>query len=301
MIDRRRYRERWFYALVASWFLGFLAFQLSPILASFSMSLYRGMPGVWKEFIGFANYREIVRDPTFLRASVNTAYFAAGTVLPGVIFAFVLALLLDGSKPANGLFRIVFFLPVVTSGVALTMVWGWLLNPQLGFVNGVLSSLGIPGPGWFHDETWAMPSIIVMNLFNLGTNLVVYIAAIRGVPSTSLDAARIEGAGGLSIVARIIWPLVSPATLFLIVTNLIVSTQIFTPAYLLTRGGPNDATLTVSLFIYRSAFAWQRFGYASASAILLFVFVLALTILQLRLAGRWVFDPYEPARRARSL
>ena len=179
----------------------------------------------------------------------------------GIFLGLVLALLLNQKRRGVSLFRGIFFLPVVVSGVATTLVWGWVFNPRYGLVNALLALVGIRGPAWLQDEHWAMPALILMSLWNVGVNMVIYLAALQDVP----------------------------VTFYLIVVNLIGSFQMFTPTYILTRGGPNNATLTLPLYIYLNAFSWGNLGYASTLSFILFLFIAILTLVQFRLAKRWVF------------
>jgi len=173
--------------------------------------------------------------------------------------------------------------------VATTLLWGWIFNPRFGLANALLSLVGVHGPAWLQDEYWAMPALILMSLWNVGVNMLVYLAALQGIPAELREAAALDGAGRWSVFRHVIWPLISPVTFFLVVVNVIGSFQVFTPTYILTRGGPNNATLTLPLYIYLNAFSWSKLGYASALAFCLFVLILVLTVAQFRLAQRWVF------------
>ena len=207
----------------------------------------------------------------------------------GIFLGLVLALLLNQKRRGVSLFRGVFFLPVVVSGVATTLVWGWVFNPRYGLVNALLALVGIRGPAWLQDEHWAMPALILMSLWNVGVNMVIYLAALQDVPVELNEAAALDGAGRWARFRYIAWPLISPVTFYLIVVNLIGSFQMFTPTYILTRGGPNNATLTLPLYIYLNAFSWGNLGYASTLSFILFLFIAILTLVQFRLAKRWVF------------
>ncbi len=207
----------------------------------------------------------------------------------GIFLGLVLALLLNQKRRGVSLFRGIFFLPVVVSGVATTLVWGWVFNPRYGLVNALLALVGIRGPAWLQDEHWAMPALILMSLWNVGVNMVIYLAALQDVPVELNEAAALDGAGRWARFRYITWPLISPVTFYLIVVNLIGSFQMFTPTYILTRGGPNNATLTLPLYIYLNAFSWGNLGYASTLAFILFLFIAVLTLVQFRLAKRWVF------------
>jgi multiple sugar transport system permease protein len=286
-----RKRERWFYLLIAPWLAGFLLFQAGPILGAFLLSFAHWPLPQAPRFVGLAHFRTLLQDPLLGRTLFNTAYYALGTVLPGVLLGLGLALLLR--RPRRGIYlgRTVFFLPAVVSGVATVLLWGWVFNPRYGMANALLAQIGIRGPLWLQDEAWAMPALILMSLWTCGANMVVYLAALQGVPRELHEAAALDGAGRWARFRHVTWPLISPVTFFLVVVNTIGAFQVFTPSYLLTRGGPNNATLTLPLYIYLNAFSWGQLGYASSLALVLFVFILVLTLIQFWLAGRWVFYP----------
>jgi multiple sugar transport system permease protein len=207
----------------------------------------------------------------------------------GLVVAFTLANLLNQKIKGINIFRTIFFLPSVITGIAVIMLWGLIFNPQFGMLNAVLGWFGIDGPAWLQDETWAMPAVILMSLWNIGWMMLVYMAGLQSIPQELYDAAEIDGAGSWAKLRYITIPLISSVTFFLLVTNIIFSFQVFTPTYVLTRGGPNNATMTISLLIFLAAFQWNRMGFASALAILLFVIILLITASQFLLAGRWVY------------
>lgn len=282
-------RERWFYLLIAPWLVGLLLFHGGPILAALALSFADWPLPRPPSFVGLDHFRTLLADPLFGRTLFNTAYYALGTVPPGIALGLGLALLLHRRRRGVTLFRTLFFLPTVVSGVATILLWGWVFNPRYGIANALLAAVGIRGPAWLQDEAWAMPALILMSLWNVGANLIIYLAALQGVPQDLHEAAALDGAGRWARFRHITWPLISPVTFFLLVVNLIGSFQVFTPTYILTRGGPNNATMTLPLYIYFNAFVWGRLGYASALALVLFALILALTLLQFRLAERWVF------------
>jgi multiple sugar transport system permease protein len=282
-------RERWFYLLITPWLVGVIVFQAGPILGALALSFADWRLPQLPVFVGLANFRLLLADPLLGRTLFNTAYYALGTVPVGIGLGLGLALVLNRRRQGVDLFRSVFFLPAVVSGVATVLLWGWVFNPRFGAVNALLAQIGIRGPGWLQDEAWAMPTLILISLWGIGTSMVVYLAALQGVPQELHEAASLDGAGRWARFRHVTWPLISPVTFFLLVVNVIGSFQVFTPTYILTRGGPNNATLTLPLYIYLNAFAWGRLGYASTLAIVLFAAILGLTLLQLRLADRWVF------------
>jgi multiple sugar transport system permease protein len=284
-----RRRERWFYLLISPWLVGLVLFQAGPIVAAFLLSFAEWPLPRPPSFVGLAHFRTLLADPLLGRSLLNTAYYALGTVPPGIALGLLLALLLNARRWGVYLFRTIFFLPAIVSGVATVLLWGWVFNPRFGIANELLALVGIRGPDWLQDEAWAMPALILMSLWTVGTNMIVYLAALQGVPRELYEAAALDGAGRGARFRRVTWPLISPVTFFLVIVNLIGAFQVFTPTYILTRGGPNNATLTLPLYIYLNAFSWGKLGYASALALILFVLILALTLLQFRLAERWIF------------
>jgi multiple sugar transport system permease protein len=282
-------RERWFYLLVSPWIIGFLLFQGGPLLGAFALAL-----GDWPfpnppTFVGLSHFRAMAADTLLWKSLFNTAYYALGSVPPGIALGLLLALLLNRAGRVTALFRTIFFLPIVVSSVALTLLGGWIFNPRYGLLNQLLALTGIQGPGWLHDEAWAMPALILMSLWLLGVNMVIYLAALQNIPPELEEAAELDGAGSWNRFRHVTWPLLSPVTFYLLVVNLIGSFQVFTPSYILTQGGPNNATLTLPLYIYFNAFSWGNLGYASAISFVLFLSVMGLTVWQFRLADRWVF------------
>jgi len=284
-----RRRERWFYLLISPWLAGFLLFQLTPMVSVFWLSFYEWPFPRAPYFVGFAHVAALFADPLFGRTLFNTLYYAAGTVPAGIALGLALALLLGGGVRGARFLRPLFFLPVIVSGVATTLLWGWIFNPKYGLANNLLGLIGVRGPAWFHDENWAMPALILMSLWSVGINMVVYLAALQNVPRELQEAARLDGAGGWARFMHVIWPLISPATFYLMIVNLIGAFQVFTPMYILTRGGPDHATLLLPLYIYLNVFSYGKMGYGAALSCAALAVILALTLAQFRLARGWVF------------
>lgn len=284
-----RRRERWFYLLIAPWWIGFLLFQVVPIASVFLLVFYEWPLPKSPYFVGLSHLSALLNDPLFGRTLLNTLYYALGTVPTGIALGLILALLLNRSWHGVAFFRSVFFLPVVISGVATTLLWGWIFNPKYGLVNNLLDLLGINGPGWFYDEAWAMPALILMSLWNVGINIVVYLAALQNIPRELQEAAKLDGAWRWARFVHITWPLISPATFYLLIVNIIGAFQVFTPTYILTRGGPNNATLTLPLYIYLNVFSYGKMGYGATLACAALVLILVFTLTQFRLARGWVF------------
>jgi multiple sugar transport system permease protein len=279
-----RREERRFWLFIAPWIVGLVLFQVGPILAATGLSLtdWRLVDApVWR---GSAHYRTLAADPLFWTALRNTLYYCGASVPLGVAFAFGLAVLLNRRWAGMGLFR-----TALVSGVAITLVWGWLFNPRFGAVNALLRALHLPAPGWLADPRWAMPVLVLLSLWSVGGWMLIYLAGLQRIPRELYDAARLDGASSVALARYITLPLLSPVTYFLLVVGTIFSLQLFTPAYVLTGGGPQNATLTLPLYIYQNAFFWQRYGYASALSVVLIILTLSLTLLQVGIARRWVF------------
>ena len=286
-----------FHLYVLPWLIGFLGLTLGPLLYSLVLAftdaeLFRP----WR-FTGLANFREMfLEDRLFWKALANTAYYAFVSVPLSLAVAFGLAVLLNMKLRGMPLFRTIFYLPSVTSGVAVVLLWGWIFNPSFGLLNYVLSWVGIQGPQWLGDPKWAMPAIILMNLWNVGAPMIIFLAALQDVPQELYESADIDGAGWWAKVTRITLPMVSPVVFFNLVLGLIGAFQVFMQAYVLTGGGPLDATYVYLLHLYNHAFRYGRMGYASALAWVLFVVILALTSVIWATSRRWVFYAGEGRR-----
>ena len=283
-----RRKERWFYLLIAPWLLGLVFLQAGPILAAFGIAFVDWPLPNAPTFAGLTHLRALVSDPMVRRALGNTALYALGAVPAGVLLSLALALALNRQGRIPSLFRALLFLPSVVSGAATVLVWGWVFHPRFGPVNAALGAIGIRGPGWLQSETWAMPTLILLSLWTTGASLIIYTAGLQDIPRELLEAAELDGAGRWARLRHITLPLLSPVTFFLLVSNTIAAFQVFTPSYLLTRGGPNNSTLTLPLYIYINAFSWNKLGYASALSASLALLVAGLTWLQFRAARRWV-------------
>jgi multiple sugar transport system permease protein len=290
---RSRWRERWFYVLISPWIIGFILFQGGPVIVSALLSLTHWELAKLPEWVGLENYRELFADPLFTKTMGNTLYYSLASVPLRLGLAFLLAVLLNQKVKGINLFRTIFFLPSIVSGISVVLLWGWIFNPRYGIINVLLGFVGIQGPGWLLDEQWAMPAIIIMSLWDVGWNMLIYLAGLQGVPQSLYEAAEIDGAGRWARFWHITVPLVSPVTFFLLITDTIGSFQVFTSTYILTRGGPNFATLTIALFIYLNAFTWGKMGVGAAVAWVLFFCILLLTFIQFQLAGRWVYYEQE--------
>jgi multiple sugar transport system permease protein len=284
------------FAFIAPWLVGFLCFTAGPMAISVWMSLQKWNIITPPQFVGLGNYRRLFTDdPLFWKSLVNTAYYAFFSVPLGMTLALTLAVLLNQKVRALPLFRTIFYLPSVVSGVATAVLWQLLLNPELGGVNYVLRMLGAANPpGWLTDPQWSMPGLILMSTWSIGGMMIIFLAGLQGVPEHLLDAAMVDGAGPLTRFRHVTLPMLTPTILFNLVMAIIGSFQIFTQTFVMTNGGPADSTLTYVLYLYRNAFEFFRMGYASALAWVLFFILMGMTLLVFRSSALWVY--YESER-----
>jgi multiple sugar transport system permease protein len=279
------------YLFVAPQVIGFLIFVAWPIVAIFWYSLHdwNVLSGDSK-FSGLANYRQLVHDPIAPTVARVTALFSVGLVVLNITLALVLALLLNQKLRGTTVFRTVFFSPVVVSLVAWTIVWGFMLQGN-GGVNGLLNTVGIHGPNWLRGDWTALGSVVVLQVFkNVGLNMILFLAALQGVPGELYEAARLDGARAFRRFRSITFPLISPTVLLVAIITVVGSLQVFAQIQILTEGGPGNSTTVLVYDLYRQAFEFHELGYASTLAVVLFVIVFALTWLQWRLRKRWVFS-----------
>jgi multiple sugar transport system permease protein len=307
-VARRRRRwattaDLWGDAFVGPWIFGFFVFTLGPFLVSLYLSFTEYKLVDAPTWVGLKNYDTMfsslwsdagdIQVWTSLR---NTVYYTAFHVPLAMLLAFFIAQLLNADVRAMPLFRTMFYLPSVTAGVATAILWLWLLNPS-GLVNYGLSLVGVPGPRWFGSSQWAMPGLILMSLWGIGGTIIIYLAGLQGVPQQLYEAASIDGAGWWGKLRHVTVPMMTPTIFFTMVIGLIASFQVFTPALVITDGGPGTSTLFYLLHLYRNGFRWFNMGYASAMAWLLFVIILVFTLLQVRLSRRWVYYEGESRKR----
>jgi multiple sugar transport system permease protein len=277
------------YLFIMPWLIGMVFLTVGPMVASFVLSFthYEILGPV--TFIGLENYTDILTDDRlFWQSMQNTFFYVVGSVPVRLIIALLLAVLLNMKFSGTRLFRTIFYLPSVTSGVAVATVWLWMFEPTYGVINNVLRFFGLPGPPWLGSLTWAMPSIIIMSWIYIGSMMVIFLAGLQGIPRHLYEAAEIDGAGRLMQFRNITLPMLSPTIFFNLVMAIITSFQVFTNVYVMTRGGPANATLVYMLYLYNQAFRYIQVGYASALAWILFVIILLITLIQFRASG-WVY------------
>jgi len=280
----------WGLFFILPWIIGFIIFMLSPIVASFWLSLQKYEVITPPQWVGLGNYSKfLLEDPLFMKSLYNTFYYVLFSVPLGLAVALALALLLNLNLRGVSIFRSLFYLPVVTPVVATSLLWLWLFNPQFGILNYLLTRVGVPPIGWISDQVWSKPSLILMSLWTVGGTMVIFLAGLQGIPTHLYEAAQIDGANNWQRFLHVTLPMLSSVIFFNLVLGIIGSFQTFTQAYVMTGGGPVNSTLFYALYLYRNAFKLLQMGYASAMAWVLLVIILVLTWLQFRLGRSWVY------------
>jgi len=277
------------YLLSSPWIIGFILFVGGPMVASVLLSLtdwnLLGDP----KWIGLENYRTLLKDELVIQSLKVTTYYAFTSVPLRVILGLLLATLLNQKLKLRSFFRTIYYLPSISSGVAVSILWVWLLNSEYGLINYFLGLIGIKGPAWLSDSRYVIPAFVLMSLWGVGGSMLTYLAGLQGIPTEYYEAAEVDGAGIIQRFRYITLPLVSPIVFFNLVTGLIAALQIFTQGFIMTGGGPHNSSLFFVLYLYRNAFQLLRMGYASALAWVLFVYIFLLTLLILRSSSFWVY------------
>lgn len=282
----------WGYVFLLPWVVGLIVFWLGPIIMSFVLSFTQYDVISTPQVIGLANYQmAFFGDKLFWPSILRTIEYSAVVVPVGLLGALLLASLLNRGVRGTNVFRGAFFIPTLTPSVALAMVWIWILQPTIGPVNYGLRLVGVTGPTWLNSPQWALPSIILINLWaSMGGNaMIIFLAGLQGVPQELYEAASLDGAGGWSRFRHITFPMISPTFFFNLVLGVIGALKVFTTAFVSTQGGPDYATWFFALHIYQQAFAFFKMGYGSALAWIFVVLVLIFTYFQLRMSRRWVY------------
>lgn len=267
------------YLFVAPWLIGLTLFVIGPIIASFILSFTSYDMINPPRWIGLTNYKILFTlDPTFWKALGNTFYYMFGSVFLKVLLGLVFAVLLNNAGKFMGIFRTIFFLPVVLPAVPVMFLWMMLFNPRSGLINQFLSFFGINGPLWLNSPVWSKPALIIMSLWGIGGIIVIFLAGLQGIPTELYEAAELDGANKFKIFWKITVPMLRPIIFFNFMTGLIGASQIFTEAYIMTGGGPLESTKFVNLLIYQLAFKDVRMGYASTIAVIMFLILIPMTL-----------------------
>ncbi|UKA63737.1 carbohydrate ABC transporter permease [Arthrobacter sp. FW306-04-A] len=291
---RRKPAPRLRYALTVALFLlpsalPLLFFTIVPMVSAFWISLNQwNLVGSMK-WVGLDNYARLVTDPGTQGAFLHTVYYIVGYLPLVYVGGLAIALALNTRIKGRSMLRGLYFLPVVTSWIVVALVWRWLLNPSTGVVNWLLGLIGIAGPGWWTDPAWSMPAIILASAWkDLGFVMVILLAGLQAIPEELYEAATVDGAGPWRRLFSITLPMLSPSTFFVIVLSLINGFQVFDQVYAMTGGGPNNSSQVVVQQIYDLTFRYGRAGEASALSWLLFLFILIITLIQVRGQKKWV-------------
>ncbi|MFN8592149.1 MAG: sugar ABC transporter permease [Thermomicrobiales bacterium] len=289
MHARRRSDLLWAAVFIAPQLIGLLVFALFPLIFGFALSFMEWDALGTRSWIGLENYRQQLSSPEFRKALVNTIWFTVLTVPTGLGLALLVALALNRVR-GSAVYRAVYFAPVVTSSVAVAVVWQYLLSGQFGVLNAALRGIGIANPpDWLIDTRFVLPAIALMTIWwSLGLNMVIFLAGLQNIPRTVQEAAMVDGASKARVFWDVTLPLLSPTIFFSMVIAVISSFQTFDQVFVLTNGGPLDASRTMVFHIYDLGFRDFTFGASSAAAVLLFIMILAVTLVQFGAQRRWV-------------
>jgi multiple sugar transport system permease protein len=290
VLGKREAEEaRWGYLFILTPFVGFTLFGLGPLIASAVLSLFDynllGRP----HWVGEENFQRLAGDERFRQSLGNTLFYLIGVPI-GMALSLMLALSLNRMRGAAFL-RSLYFLPSVTSAVAVALLWTWLYNPDFGWINSLLAKIRLPGPAWLQDPLWVKPALILMGLWmGVGHSLLLYLAGLQSVPAPLLEAAALDGAGPVSRFWSVIWPLLTPTTFFIAVMSVVGTLQMFAQIYLMTQGtGTESDSATTMFYLWQTAFTYNRMGYACAIAWVLGALIMAATVAQFAGARRWVY------------
>ncbi|HET6740059.1 MAG TPA: sugar ABC transporter permease [Kribbella sp.] len=288
---------RWGVLLALPAIIGFVAFTFLPMIASAVISLTDWTIGAAPKFVGFANYKRMfTADDSFYKSLWATVYYTLGAVPLLLIVAFGVALLLNQPVRGQSFFRVIYYLPAIVPIVANSMLWIWLFNPDFGLLNTLTEKAGLPRSQWIFDESTAIPSLILMSVWGFGNVAVIFLAGLQGVPRQLYEAIAVDGGGAWRKFRHITLPMMTPTIFYSLVTSVIGALQVFVQAAVMTEGGPNDSTLFYIYYLYRTAFTNNEMGYASALAWVLFLVIMAVTVVLFRNSSRWVYYEAGSAR-----
>ncbi len=289
---RRTYRKDlygWLFAMPA--ILGLLIFTLGPMIYSLFMSFTDYTGSNSPAFVGLENYKRMFsgEDQYFYKSLAVTFYFVILSVPTGIIYSFLLAILLNQNVKGKAVFRTIFYLPSIVPIIAISFIWLWLLNPDLGLANELLRSLGLPGSQWIFGEKTVVPSLALMNLWTTGGTMIIFLAGLQDIPRSLYEAIEMDGGSRFAKLRHITIPMMTPTIFFNLIMGIINGFQVFSQAYVMTNGGPNNASLFYVFYLYREAFQFSRMGSASAIAWVLFVIIMILTYIVFRTSNKWVY------------
>lgn len=274
--------------LVSPTIIGLIMFILFPIIFSFILTFFEWDGLSDAKYVGFNNYTKLGNDPLFWKSLKITLIYTAITLPINIIVAFVLALLLNKDSWLNQLLRFSFYVPQLISGVPLMLLWLWIFNTKYGLLNNLLSIIGINGPSWFENESCAFIAMIIISIWGLGNNMLIFLATFQRIPNQLIEVIKLESDTFKYKFKYVIFPYISPIIFFLTIVGFIGYSQTFSQAYVITQGGPNNATLFFTYYVYQNAFSFFKMGYASAMAWIFFLILLFITAIQFLLSKFWV-------------
>ncbi|MEM7128431.1 MAG: sugar ABC transporter permease [Chloroflexota bacterium] len=287
------------WAMASPWIIGFIIFTAGPMIASLWLAGTDWDLLSSPKWVGLANFQTMIwEDELPLHALRITALYALMSLPLHLLFGVSLAMLLNTNIRGLAVLRTIYYLPAILAGVAVALLWRWIFSAEFGLLNLALSWVGIQGPAWLADRTWVLPSFVVMSLWGVGGSMVIYLAGLQAIPTDLYEAAEIDGANWIHRILNITLPMLSPVIFFQLVMGIIQAMQIFTQAFIMTNGGPANASLFYMLYLYRQAFQFFNMGYASALAWVLFLCILLLTLLVFRTASTWVYYEAETGGRS---
>ncbi|SFT27109.1 carbohydrate ABC transporter permease [Paenibacillus sp. BC26] len=277
------------YLFIAPWIVGFIVFVLGALLTAFYVSMTDWDLLTPSKWIGAENYNTLLHDKKFWISLRVTVIYVVTAVPLGIVFGFSIALLLNQKIKGLSIWRTIYYFPAILSGVAVSLMWMWVLNPDFGVINLLLSYVGIQGPGWIASPTWALPSLVIMSIWGAGGGMIIYLAGLQGIPTELYEAAEIDGCSKWKKLWKITIPMMTSVIFFNLIIGMISAFQTFTEAYVITNGGPDNATLFYAMYLYQNAFKFFKMGYASALAWVLFLIILLMTLLLFATSRRWVY------------
>ncbi|MEV0617722.1 sugar ABC transporter permease [Nonomuraea sp. NPDC050404] len=296
MSGQRRMERRWGLLMALPAILGFLIFTAGPMAASFVFSLTDWQVGGTPSFVGPGNYSALAEDELFWKSLSATTYYTLGAVPLVLIVSFAVAMLLNQRVRGLAVWRTIFYLPTLVPAIANVVLWIWIFNPDFGLLNSLLRQGGLPTGQWIYDEAMAIPSLIVMSTWGFGNTMVIFLAGLQGVPRHLYEAVSIDGGGAWHRFWHVTLPMMTPTIFYNLVVGVVGTFQVFNQAYVMTEGGPNNATLFYVYYLFRIAFKESEMGYASALAWVLFMIIVVITFLLFRNARRWVYYEMAGAR-----
>jgi len=288
-----------FYMFVSVWVVGFLLFTVGPMIFSVYISFTKWEVVTDAQWTGLDNYKMLFKDSLFYKSLSVTFYYTIVSVPLQVILSFAIALLMNLKLRGIYIFRTIYYLPTLVQGVAQMVLFIWIFNPNVGLVNSILRLVGIEGPGWFSSPHWSMPAVIIMSLWTVGGNMIIYLAGLADIPRSLYEAADIDGASAARKVWHVTLPQISPILFFNAVTSMIGAFQTFTQGFMV-EGGPDNSVLFYAYYLYQNAFMWFKMGYGSALAWVLFIIILIFTAIVFRSSALWVYyETDQGGRRKR--